>query len=126
VPPGRSTARLATASFAITKPHTRACPGGAGETFQKHQQPAGAASQSFTRAEVEALRFMLAGLREGKDLRIFARTQAGLLGSLARKAQTMRASINRRNGAAKETTSGESERETQNYGEAASGVAQRR
>lgn len=90
------------------EPHTRACPGGTEiETFLKHVQPRNQASQSFTRAEVEALHFMLAGLREGKDLRIFARHQSPVLGSLARKTATMRARINGRTDAAKENDCGD-------------------
>jgi hypothetical protein len=91
------------------EPHTRACPGGTGETFQKHHAPPNQASQSFTRAEVEALSFALAGLREGKDLRIFARHKSPVLGSIARKVQVMRKSINRRNAAQQEESSGDQE-----------------
>jgi hypothetical protein len=83
-------------------PEGRACPDGNGETFLKHKQPRTQASQSFTQAEVEAMTFMVRGLAEGKDLRIFARHQAPVLGAVARKIATMRESINRRASAAGE------------------------
>jgi hypothetical protein len=92
--------------------HTRACPGGTGATFLKHAQPVGNASQSFSRREVEALVFALKGIREGKDLRIFARASRADLLSLERKTQTMRASLARRH--QQEDPSGAKERKAEN------------
>jgi hypothetical protein len=59
----------------------------------QHKQSSHRASASFSRAQIEALAFALRGLREGKDLRIFARASKAQLLELERHAIRMLGSM---------------------------------
>ena len=75
------------------EPTSGACPRGAGTFLTKGTQPRGRASASLSKAQIDALAFAMRGLREGKDLRIFARASKVHLLELERVARNMARSI---------------------------------
>lgn len=79
--------------FSEHDPVTLACPDGSGHVFRKDKLQPTRASVSFSKVEIDALDFMLKGLRTGKDLRIAVRAAQVELTGVERKLGAMRRSM---------------------------------
>lgn len=76
------------------------CPDGTGTIFRRHRSDGSRAAHSFSDRESECLdvmvRGLLGGTLNGDEARRFTRKWSAQLGSIARKAAAMRASVRRR------------------------------
>lgn len=90
---GVGSKRLCGRPFSDHDQTTRACPDDSGRVFKIYRLQSTRASGSFSKEEIDALDFMLTGVRSGKDLRIFARTAQRPLTSVARKLAVMKRSM---------------------------------